>query len=173
MGPKLYWIDAAGPGKLAIATRPRGGDWLDDEMEGWRREGIDVVVSLLTPEELPELGLQREADAANRHGLRFMNLPIADRGVPLSAARASSFVEDVRKQLEGGSRVAIHCRQGIGRSGMIAAALLVRQGVSPSEAIQRVSQTRGADIPETEEQRTWLFDFSPVGSLPAKGPSRR
>ncbi len=173
MGPKLYWIDSLWPGKLAISARPRGGDWLGDEVEGWRGEGIDVVVSLLTDEELPELGLEREADTAARHGLRFMNLPIPDRGVPASSAVAATFVEDLRKQLEQGHNAVIHCRQGIGRSGMIAAALLVKQGSSPSEAMQRVSQIRGVTVPETEQQRAWLFDFSPVGTVPSKGSLRR
>lgn len=173
MGPKLYWIDSSWPGKLAISARPRGGDWLEDEMEGWRQEGIDVVVSLLTTEELSDLGLESEAESAQRHGLRFMNLPIPDRGVPASTAAAASFIEELKKALEKGRNAAIHCRQGIGRSGMIAAALLVKQGTSPSEALQRVSQVRGISVPETEQQRTWLFDFSPVGSVPSKGSLRR
>jgi protein-tyrosine phosphatase len=173
MGPKLYWIDPSWPGKLAISARPRGGDWLEDEMEGWRQEGVDVVVSLLTKEELPELGLESESESAKRHGLRFMNLPIPDRGVPDSSAVAATFLEELRKQLEKGRNAAIHCRQGIGRSGMIAAALLVKQGTSPSEAMQRVSQIRGVSAPETEQQRTWLFDFSPVGSVTSKGSLRR
>ena len=48
---ELYWIDGPWPGKLAISARARGGDWLEDEMRGWRRNGIDTVVSLLTPAE--------------------------------------------------------------------------------------------------------------------------
>jgi protein-tyrosine phosphatase len=166
MEPKLYWIDSVGPGKIAISARPRGGDWLEDEVRGWHREGIDVVVSLLTGQEMSELGLERESDESRKNGLIFLNLPIPDRGVPPDTVVAGNFVENVRKQLEAGRTIAIHCRQGIGRSGMVAAALLVRQGVSPSEAIQHVSQVRGLPIPETEEQRSWVFDFLPVASVP-------
>ncbi|MCC6363579.1 MAG: hypothetical protein IT165_08635 [Bryobacterales bacterium] len=52
---RLYWIDGPWRGKLAMAARPRGGDWLDDEMESWRRAGIDTVFSLLTGEEERDL----------------------------------------------------------------------------------------------------------------------
>ena len=50
MSPDLYWIVGPWRGRLAIAARPRGGDWLDDELSGWRQAGIDVVVSLLENE---------------------------------------------------------------------------------------------------------------------------
>jgi hypothetical protein len=173
MGPKLYWISSSWPGKLAISARPRGGDWLEDEVQGWHREGVEIVVSLLTSEEMKELGLEHESDVAKSHGLVLVNFPIPDRGVPDAASAAPSFVERVGKQLEGGHTVAVHCRQGIGRSGMIAAALLVRQGSSPSEAIERISQSRGLQVPETEQQRAWVFDFSPVAGVSAKNLSRR
>ena len=51
MWTELYWVDGPWLGKLALAARPRGGDWLEDEMANWRRAGIDTVLSLLTPEE--------------------------------------------------------------------------------------------------------------------------
>jgi len=51
MNPDLFWIPGPWRGRLAVATRPRGGDWLADEAAGWRRAGLDVVVSLLENEE--------------------------------------------------------------------------------------------------------------------------
>ena len=49
MNTEIYWIKAAGPGKLAVMPRPRGGDWLEDEIRGLKRFGVDILVSLLTP----------------------------------------------------------------------------------------------------------------------------
>ena len=43
-------------GRLAIMARPRAGEWLGDEISGWRAEGIDTVISLLEQEEVSELG---------------------------------------------------------------------------------------------------------------------
>ena len=56
---QLYWIDAPTGRRLAILARPRGGDWLEDEVRSWRGQGIDVVVSLLTPAEILSLLLPR------------------------------------------------------------------------------------------------------------------
>ena len=36
-------------GKLALAARPRGDDWLEDEIAGWRREGVDTVFPCSLP----------------------------------------------------------------------------------------------------------------------------
>ena len=84
MRPDVYWIDAATGLRLAIMPRPRAGDWLEDEIAGWRLEGVDVVVSLLEPDEAAELGLQREAALCTAQGMRFLALPIPDRGVPVA-----------------------------------------------------------------------------------------
>jgi hypothetical protein len=39
----IYWIDAPPPGRLAILSRPRAGEWLADQLAGWRAGGIDAV----------------------------------------------------------------------------------------------------------------------------------
>jgi protein-tyrosine phosphatase len=161
LNPKLYWIKTHLPGKLAVSARPRGGDWLEDEVEGWLKAGIDTVVSLLTSQETEEMKLQKEASLSRTHGLGFVSLPIEDRGVPNSLSEARSVVAAVNQLLTRGRNVAIHCRQGIGRSGMIAAAVLTATGLSPDVALDRVSQARGLTVPETPQQRTWVFDFEP------------
>ncbi len=47
MTPDLFSIPGHWAGRLAIVTRPRGGDWLEDETAGWQQVGLDVIVSLL------------------------------------------------------------------------------------------------------------------------------
>jgi protein-tyrosine phosphatase len=156
MKPELFWISGPWRGKLAIAARPRGGDWLDDEATGWRRAGVDVVVSLLENDEASQLDLIGECQAAEHNSITFISFPIPDRGVPASFGDAASLMTRIAAQLDAGKNVAVHCRQGVGRSGMIAAGALVTSGASPEEAIQAVSSARGAEVPETLEQRRWM-----------------
>ena len=61
---RLFWIEHGGAGRLAITARPRADDWLDAEVDAWNAAGVDLVVSLLEPSEVSELGLGREADPA-------------------------------------------------------------------------------------------------------------
>lgn len=61
--------------------RPRGGDWLEDEIRGWKTSGIDSVVSLLTEDEVAGLNLENEPKFCKAHGLRYFSFPVIDRGV--------------------------------------------------------------------------------------------
>ena len=58
-----------------------------------------------------------------------------------------------------GQSVCLHCRQGIGRSAVIAACLQVMSGLDPEEAFKRVGEARGLPVPETSEQREWVVRF--------------
>jgi len=145
---------------MAISPRPRGGEWVDDEMKGWRRAGVDVVVSLLEPGEAEDLGLDEERKYCKANGMEFYSLPIVDRSVPSSDAEAARLLAEMEEALNRGKNVAIHCRQGVGRAGLIASTLLVETGVNPSDAVLRVSAARHAPVPETAEQRAWIDSFA-------------
>ena len=156
MTPQLFWIDGPWPGRLAISTRPRGGDWLEDEVLGWRRAGVDVLVSLLSTEEERDLELDNEAELSRAQGIRFVPFPVVDRGVPSSLPSTVELLKDLRDDLQAGKTVAIHCRQGIGRSSLIAAGLLVTAGIDPQAAFSAVGSARRLAVPETPEQRLWV-----------------
>jgi len=172
MNPKLYWIHGPWVGKLAISARPRGGDWLEDDIAGWRKARIDGIVSLLTNQENADLQLSEESDLAQSHGLRFVSLPVEDRGVPQSRDDTSRVIAQVGEMLRQARNVAIHCRQGIGRSGMFAAALLIRDGSTPGDALTQISGVRGLPVPETEGQLAWVREFSMLEAPSASRLSR-
>jgi protein-tyrosine phosphatase len=154
--PKLFWIPGPWRGKLAVASRPRGGDWLEDEIKGWRKAGLDVVVSLLEEDEAAQFELGHEGDVAESKGVRFISFPIPDRGVPASTRKALSLLSDIAAALEAGKSVAVHCRQGIGRSGLIAVGALLTSGMGVDRALEVVGAARGETIPETPAQLQWI-----------------
>lgn len=160
MIPELYWLESPLPGRLAIALRPRGGEWIEDEARGFLEAGAGTVVSMLTASEAVELQLETEDVAFRAAGVEFLNLPIPDRGTPQSDADAARTVETILERLIAGRNVAVHCRQGIGRSAMIAAAVLVAGGEHPGDAWQRVRAARGAPVPDTDAQRDWVYRFA-------------
>ena len=160
MGKDLYWLDGPWRGKLAMAARPRGGDWLRDDMASWKQAGVDTVLSLLTPDEERDLDLRDEAREAKIQGMEFGSFPIADRQIPRSEAKWAEVLEKVTRALSEGKNVVVHCRQGIGRSGLAAACLLVRNGMSPGAAVESVSAARGLSVPETPEQRDWIDQYA-------------
>jgi protein-tyrosine phosphatase len=161
MQAELFWIPGPWRGRLAITLRPRGGEWLSDEAGAWRRAGIDTVISLLEDDEAKELGLVDERMVAKGQAIEYFSFPIPDRGVPPSKSGALSVIGRIATQLEEGKNVAMHCRQGIGRSGLVAAAVLMTAGIGPEEAMRIVSSARGTPVPETPEQRRWIEQLSP------------
>jgi protein-tyrosine phosphatase len=56
--------------------------------------------------------------------------------------------------------VVIHCRQGIGRSPAMVAAALIAGNLNSETAVNVVRESRGLDVPETQAQRQWIWDFS-------------
>lgn len=160
MPTKLYWLDEAWPGRIAMSARPRGGDWLRDEVSDWKRAGVSTVVSLLEPEEEQDLDLQGEAAEVLRQGLEFTSFPIPDRQVPATEAKLAQTLDKVERALSSGKNVLVHCRQGVGRSGLVGACLLVKRGLSPGAAVEKITATRGVAVPETEEQREWIDHYA-------------
>jgi protein-tyrosine phosphatase len=160
MRTELYWIEGRWPGHLAIMPRPRGGDWLEDEIQAWRRAGVDVVVSLLTPEEQAELGLDDEETLCRANGIELVSFPIVDRSIPSSFKDYSEMISNLADLIASGKNIAVHCRQGIGRAALVAICLIIVSGVEPAAAIERVGAARGCSVPETPEQRRWIADFT-------------
>jgi protein-tyrosine phosphatase len=122
------------------------------------------VVSLLTPEEITEFELDQEERWCQVHGVQFHSFPILDRGVPASREPLADLVIRLEKVLGASKSVAVHCRQGIGRSSLVAATLLVSAGEDPEAALECISRARGCPVPDTLEQRDWVKAFASVPS---------
>ncbi|MEA1674524.1 protein-tyrosine phosphatase family protein [Nitrospirillum sp. BR 11163] len=161
----LYWIDAQDlpwTGRLAIMARPRAGDWLEDEVAGWHAAGVAEVVSLLEPAEVRELALMEEEALCRGWGMAFTTLPIPDRGVPNSLRQVTALARRLSQELAAGRPVAVHCRAGIGRSSLLAACVMACAGLDAATAFARIAQARGMPVPDTDEQRAWVWSFAEV-----------
>jgi protein-tyrosine phosphatase len=158
MPSDLYWIDTGSDRRLAIMARPRAGDWLEDEIDHWKRSGVAIVVSLLEREEVADLGLEEEAAICARNGIDFLSFPIPDRMTPADVAEAMRFAAAT---MAAEKAVAIHCRAGIGRSSIMAAAMLVSESTRPDAALAAIAEARGPPVPDTEAQRRWVLTLTP------------
>ncbi|MEM7133268.1 MAG: tyrosine protein phosphatase [Chloroflexota bacterium] len=160
----IYWIkkqaDRHVAGRFAIVTRPRGNEWLADDVRALREQGVNVLVSFLESKEQSELGLTSEPIVAEEMGIRYLNFPIPDFQVPDSLQGTRLFIQQIVQLLDEGRTVGIHCRQSVGRSGLISAAVLVEQGDRAEEAFARVEKARGCSVPDTPEQRQWVERYA-------------
>jgi protein-tyrosine phosphatase len=129
-------------------------------MRSLRHAGVDILVSMLPPQEAAELGLSEEATECEQAGMVYRSFNIEDRQVPTSSRHFGVFVDQLRKELHSGKSVAVHCRASIGRSSLLLASILCAEGWSWRQAFQRISQARGLRVPDTPEQERWVERFA-------------
>lgn len=156
---RLYTVQPLPIGKVSIARRPRGGNWLADDIKMLADNSVDVLVSLLTPDEVAELDLTEEAENCHSQGIIYLSYPLKDLSTPPFSAETFALLDQLKVYLAEGKHVAAHCYMGLGRSALIAASLLVLSGLAPKQACARLSRVRGYTVPEMEEQRAWVEDL--------------
>jgi protein-tyrosine phosphatase/ADP-ribosylglycohydrolase len=175
--PNSYWVE---PGRLLAGEYP-GGVAQPEAIERIQKllaAGITSFIDLTEAGEMPAY----EALLAERAGPRiaYRRLPILDHDVPESAAHMSRIVDAIEQELAAGRCVYVHCRAGIGRTGMTVGCYLIRRGLTNDEAYERLQHLwqqcersrRWPTIPETPGQieflRNWR-DSSPELSAGARG----
>jgi protein-tyrosine phosphatase len=152
-------VSTAFPGRLGVVERPRGGDWLASDMAELKRLGVDTLVSALVADELRTTWLEREEAEARAAGIHFHPLPISNLGTPTAPAALDSLVA-LADEVRSGRFVAAHCFASVGRSPLIVASIMVLLGSQPDDAWRELEAARGREVPDTREQREWVFQFA-------------
>ena len=127
--------------------------------------GAAALLSLIEPHEFETLGVAHMNQVLPA-GIAHYVLPIVDRAIPSGTwERAWATIgPQVRERLALGERVVIHCRGGLGRTGMVAARLLIEFGEVPARAIRRVRAVRPGAI-ETRRQEEYVLRQKPLESI--------
>lgn len=180
---QIATVDVPGTeGAIGVTLCPGKKD--DSAMTGaWRRDlGIDVsaihswgaqaVVCLMESFELELLDVKNLPSAVEKAGIAWFQLPIRDVSVPSADFERQWKVKgaELRAILSLGGRVLVHCRGGLGRSGLIAARLLVEFGMKPDAAIALVRKQRPGAI-ETSAQENYVRKQSPLRTRKAPKPA--
>ena len=163
--PALYCIPVPHPGRLGVVERPRGGDWLAADMARLRQAGVDTLVSALVDEELRDTWLEQEEALAGEHGIRFVRLPIANLGIP-PLPQGEAALRELADEVRSGRFVVAHCFASVGRSPLIVASIMVMLGAEPDFAWEEIQLARGRQVPDTKEQREWVWRFVAAANVP-------
>ena len=128
---------------------------LDLDLAAIKAWGATALVTLIEDYELEILSVAELPQKVQAIGLEWHQLPIMNRDAPYEEFEENWIISGrmLRQRLRQGERIVLHCVFGLGRSGMIAARLLVELGESPDSAIRRVRSARlGAIETEIQEQ---------------------
>ena len=165
-----YWVV---PGKVLAGEHP-GGTNVEATRERLQRlvaAGVECFMDLTEPRELTPY------DSELPFSVEYLRKPIRDHGIPAKRAHMIEILGCIQDALESGRCVYVHCRAGIGRTGMVIGCLLVERGLQGEAALEELnrlwqhserSQNWGT-VPETDQQVDFVRTWKPQLGLGAGG----
>lgn len=154
---RIYWIDTFEKGNIGMMARPKGNDWLEDEIRKLDMSGVNMVISLLENHEEVELDIEEEHNICQKYGIDYINFPIEDRGVPKDIDSFVRLISTIDQNLRDDKKIVIHCRMGIGRTSIVTAGMLIKNGYKAESVFDFLSKKRTLKVPDTDEQVEWII----------------
>jgi protein-tyrosine phosphatase len=129
-------------------------------LQAMRSQGIATIVLLAEADECLAMTGRDLPTLYRQERFQVLHLPIPDGGVP-RRDQLEQLVTSIIQHAQAGHHVAIHCYAGIGRTGLVAAAVVMRLlGVPGETAIAWVRRYIPHAV-ETPWQRQLLISSSP------------
>lgn len=159
------------PGRLGMTFAPgkkqrdaMTGRWdrsLDADLARLRDEyRTDLLVSLMEEHEYEELGIAGLREKAADYGIEVLWLPVSDAMCPEPEDQFDEAVARIVGMLRDGKTVVIHCKGGLGRTGLTAAACLLfaSSGMAAGEAMEIVRRARAGAV-ENDRQEKFVAEY--------------
>ena len=142
------------PGRLIAGRHPCawGPENAPAEVHELERAGVTLFLDLTQEGELEPYAHLVSPRA------RYLRMSICDFSVPAPEQLVET-LDEIDAELRFDGQVYVHCWAGCGRTGVVVGAWLVRHGVPPKGALERIAKARGVGCPQTLEQRLMVLDW--------------
>jgi atypical dual specificity phosphatase len=140
---RVTWLDDEG---LAACRYPRD----EKALRALAEHGVSVVINLHERPHPPGV--------LARYGLSEVHLPVPDF-TPPTPAQLERGIAAIEQAVSSGTRAAVHCGAGLGRTGTLLACYLVKRGLGPEEAIARIRALRPGSV-ESPRQEAAVAAFA-------------
>lgn len=160
--PNSYWVE---PGRILAGEHPDGGSDAATRarLDALLAAGVRSFIDLTASDEMPAY------QSLLPPGVAYENFPIPDHSVPRSPQQMREVQIALERLMAAHAAVYVHCRAGIGRTGITIGCYLREQGENAAAALaelnrlwqQNARAARWPSIPETEEQEQFIIDWSP------------
>jgi protein-tyrosine phosphatase len=149
------------PGRLIFTPCPGTKDSsLASALNTLKQAGASAVVTLMPSAELALNGASELPALCAELGLSWLHLPVADEQVPLADFDTAWLASrgQITDLLNADQAIAIHCKGGSGRTGLIAARILIDNGMPRNQAVSLVQTLRPKAI-QHPAHAGWLAQF--------------
>ena len=167
---KIRWVNAGKNGKIGLTFCPGkkdlsfyGNSW-DRDLEldlKVIKDSASLLLTLIEDHEFTLLKVSELGTRVKELGLEWLHLPIQDVSTP-----DNEFMKNwpkhslyIQKLLSRNKNVVIHCRGGIGRTGLVAVLLLIDMGMNPGKALNLVRAVRPHAV-ETPKQEAFCLSYN-------------
>ncbi|WP_174208785.1 cyclin-dependent kinase inhibitor 3 family protein [Vibrio atlanticus] len=132
-------------GALVLTPCPgtKGTD-LDASLAQLKAQGVEAIVTALDSEELASKNVSKLGEKAQALGMQWFQIEIEDDCAPGAdfAAKWQAASPALHQVVDNGGKVAMHCMGGSGRTGLLAAHLLLEKSWDLSKIVQEVQSLR-------------------------------
>ena len=148
-------------GKLIFTPCPgTKNSSLADSLATLKQAGASAVISLMPASELAANGAEDIGKQCQVQDMAWFHLPVADEQVPLEdfGQGWKACKQSILERLNAGQDIAIHCKGGSGRTGLIAARIMIEAGIPRADAIALVQALRPKAI-QHPAHINWITQF--------------
>lgn len=146
------------PGKVDQNGELRWERDLNADLRRVKDWGAELVVTLMETHEFAMLQVTDLPAQVCSMGMEWLHLPIKDSSIPSHEFEKHwpTVASDLHRRLAQGRNILLHCRGGMGRTGIIAGRILIERGLPPQDALRMVRAVRSGAV-ETQEQELYLL----------------
>ncbi|MDU1953271.1 MULTISPECIES: tyrosine-protein phosphatase [Enterobacteriaceae] len=115
-----------------------------DSLKSLKEAGAQTVITMMTMAEMTEKQVDTLPSLCAEHRMDWYHLPVEDSCAPEEPfAQAFAQQKDILLGLvESGATMVIHCHGGSGRTGMMAAILMLELGYAPAQVKSQIQLIR-------------------------------
>jgi len=156
---KIFKIPTKLEGQIFVFPAPFADKVENYALHYLQETSIHCVVNLISDEEWQKFQGAKQQSLYAKNAIHYIHYPIQDYDVPKDDGSFNDLVNELHGHLAKGKNVGIHCIGGIGRSGLLTAALLYKQGFELNTLFDYMSVYRGRKMPDTAEQILWFKEY--------------
>lgn len=163
--PNCYWVrpEQLLAGEYPLTLKDKQSE---ARIQGFLQAGITQFIDLTNEGEMPDYQ-SRLPQLFSERAIRYQRFALVDHGVPESMQQMAVILDAIDDAIDSKSRVYVHCRAGIGRTGMVVGCHLIRQGYQSHEALEALNMLwleserskTFMHVPETDAQELFILEY--------------